>query len=76
MLGVMIGTALRAVARAPSTWLWSSTAAGVVAAIGAQITGDRLDLRVWLLLGFALAAANAQRGQAGAEAAEPDRQPA
>ena len=67
-------TALRAVARRPSALTWAVAAAALAAAAGAQITGDRLDLRVWLLLGFALAVAHAQREQGTESSAAGDQQ--
>lgn len=63
---------LRAVGHRPSAFTWAVAAAALAAAAGAEITGDRLDLRVWLLLGFALAVANAQREQGAKSAAGGD----
>jgi hypothetical protein len=38
-----------------SVTLWAVTAALIAAMIASQVGGDRLDLRVWVLIGLALA---------------------
>jgi O-antigen ligase len=68
--------ALRAVARTPSAATWAVAAAAVAGAAGAEVTGDRLDLRVWLLLGFAVAVANTQREHRAQDPARRDEQAA
>jgi hypothetical protein len=53
--------AVRAATRSPSAVTWATAGAAAAAIAGAQVTGDRLDLRVWLVLGFGVAVAHAQR---------------
>jgi O-antigen ligase len=76
LLVSVVWIVLRAVARAPSAATWAVAAAAVAGAAGAQVTGDRLDLRVWLLFGFALAVANTQRENRTDDPAGRDEQAA
>jgi hypothetical protein len=54
--------------------LWAVIAAVVAAMIASQVGGDRLDLRVWVLIGLLLALSRVTRApRAGARSAEPGR---
>ena len=57
--------AVRAVTRSPSAMTWAVAAAAAAAIAGAQVTGDRLELRVWLVLGCGVAVAQTHPIQAG-----------
>jgi hypothetical protein len=43
--------------KAQSRLLWASLVAALVSVLASQVGGDRIDLRVWVLIGLALAAA-------------------
>jgi hypothetical protein len=62
---VVFGAALSHVARvalvARSRLLWAAAAAAVSGALSAQVGGDRLDLRVWILIALAVAIADTVR---------------
>jgi hypothetical protein len=53
----VLGVAFAAARARPSPLLGGVALAALTAVVGSQVAGDRLDLRVWVLLGLALAAA-------------------
>lgn len=57
LLGAALATALAAALRRPTVLVAGVALAALAAVAGSQLAGDRLDLRTWLLLGLALAAA-------------------
>lgn len=61
LLGAALAIAFATVIRRPSILTAGVALAALAATASSQVAGDRLDLRVWLLLGLALAAA--QQGQ-------------
>jgi O-antigen ligase len=69
VLGGIVLLALDLVWRRPGAVTWGVAAALVAAVAGAQITGDRLDLLVWLLIGLTATLCCAEREMAGKETA-------
>jgi O-antigen ligase len=67
---------VRAVTRTASAATWAVAAASVAAIAGEQVTGDRLELRVWLLLGFGVAVSHTSREERAQEAAGGNQQAA
>lgn len=61
LLSCIILLALSIVWRRPTAVTWAAAAAVAAAVAGALITGDRLDLRVWLLIGLATTLLCAER---------------
>ena len=59
--GTVLAFALQGVRRHRTALAVGVFLAALAAVLEAQISGDRLDLRVWLLLGLALAVANQRR---------------
>jgi hypothetical protein len=57
--GAVLAYVLSAAMRQRSLLLWAALVAMFTGALTSQVGGDRLDLRVWVLTGFALAAAHA-----------------
>jgi len=58
---------VRAVLRRPDPLVVGLTTAAAVAVLAAQFAGDRLEVRVWLVLGLAVAAASQVGGEQAAE---------
>lgn len=52
--GAVLYYAISTAVKLRSPLLWAAAAASISAMLAAQVGGDRLDLRVWLLLAFAL----------------------
>jgi hypothetical protein len=70
-LGAIVYAGARAVLRRPSPLVAAIFVAVVIALLGTEISGDRLDLRVWVLLGMLAAVSGAveadQRDGEGAQ---------
>ena len=74
-LGAIFITGAAAVVRKPEPFLFFTFAAAVVAVAGAEVAGDRLDLRTWMLLGLLLAVSTTSRGGSGRNRGEPGGEP-
>jgi O-antigen ligase len=61
-LGGLFGFALQALLRRAESLAWAAFAAAGVATLLGQLAGDRLDLKVWLLLGLMTAASQPPDG--------------
>lgn len=72
VLGALVACAQRLRAQ-PAAIAWPTFAAAVAALAGAQMTGDRLELRTWLLVALALAVAGPAREIGGAEPTRDDQ---
>lgn len=76
-LGATLQLGGRAVVRNGGPWVVAAFMAAAAAVVGSQVGGDRLDLRVWILLGvLATAAAGAaERDRSQSDGEAPQRAP-
>jgi hypothetical protein len=74
-LGAIVVVSARAVLRDPAPLRAAVFTAAIVALVGGEVAGDRLDLRVWVLLGLLLGASATARGDSRRDPGQGGDQP-